>query len=111
MSREKRILPKLDNATPGFIVDELGKAREQEKEAKFWVGFYKDQLRAKFPNLTEDVMGEVYCADVVEVVQERFDTERFKADYPELYQEYKKTVEFEQVKTSKIVPKPKKDKK
>lgn len=40
-------MPKLDNATPSFLIDELGKVREQIKHLEKYEGIYKEALMGR----------------------------------------------------------------
>lgn len=40
-------MPKLDNATPSFLIDELGKVREQIKHLEKYEGIYKEALQGR----------------------------------------------------------------
>ena len=58
-------MPNLDNATPGYLADELGKAREKKKEYEQLEGFYKSALVARLGDETE-CEGDEFVAEVTE---------------------------------------------
>jgi len=72
-------IPDLSNATPGFLIDEIGKLREEQKRIKFLEGFYKQALEARASkaqlNGTEFIQGEKYIGDRSFQAQKRINSE------------------------------------
>lgn len=101
------------NETPGMLLDEIARARKAQKDMKKQEGIEAEKLKAliKLPDgdllrLSEaqieaaqaKIQGEEYSGNFVLVIQERFDTESFKAEHPKMYQEYLKQLAFFQLK-------------
>jgi len=108
MATDKTI-PNLENATPGFLVDELGKIRAEASRLKFLEGIYKQALEARCTptqlNGTKFIMGETFVGDWVEKTQERVDTNKVKevfADKPEILAQLMKVITFKQLNIKPI---------
>jgi hypothetical protein len=81
MSRKAYHIPDMSNATPSGLVDMLADAREKEAEAKFYAGFYKDALKARWPKelIGKPLEGEKFCAELKVVEATRFDINAARA--------------------------------
>lgn len=55
----KKNPPNLENATPEWLVDELGRIRRIFSRAKKLEGYYKEALKARWP-MIDDPSGETY---------------------------------------------------
>lgn len=55
----KKNPPNLENATPEWLVDELGRIRRIMSRVKKLEGFYKEALKARWP-MIDDPSGETY---------------------------------------------------
>ena len=96
----KSKMPDLDNATPGFLVDELGAVREKIKDLQKYEGYYKEALKARLEPGQATVDGEVFSALIDEVEQVRLDTTGIRKDMDEEWiDKYSKLVEFITIKT------------
>ena len=63
MTKKSVELPNLNNATPGFCVDELGEAKKQIKYWKAREAIFKEALSARRGKLTE-IKGERFEASI-----------------------------------------------
>lgn len=101
-SKSKSKMPNLDNATPGFLVDELGAVREQIKDLQKHEGYFKEALKARLEPGQTTVDGEVFSALIEEVEQVRLDTPLIRKDMDEEWlDEHSKLVEFIMIKTAR----------
>ena len=104
MAKNKQKLPNLANATPGFIVDELGRTRVELSRLKKLEGFLKQGLlaRAKVGAVTGE---KYYNASIQELERSGLDTEAVKKEMGDnWYKERCKTTPYIQIRT---VEKPK----
>jgi hypothetical protein len=64
---KKYPMPNFDNMTPTGLVDEIGRLRERQKEAKFYEGVCMERLKAFWPQKEgvpdPEMMGEKYCLE------------------------------------------------
>lgn len=100
-SKADKTIPNLENATPGFLVDEIGRMRVESARLKFLDGVYKQALEAR---LSDDqkagialIEGERFIGSRIEQRQERVDTEAVKAyfaDNPQLLAKMYKEIKF-----------------
>lgn len=94
----KRTPPNLENATPNSLVDDLSRVRRMMSRLKKLEGFYKEALKARWPQEETDeididpvtfeerhvkrpapqVQGEIYTVTWDEVTQNRVDTDAVK---------------------------------
>ncbi len=96
-------LPNLDNATPSIIVDWLGAAREQIKELQQLEGYYKEALKARVDEGEDEIIGEKFSAEILEVAQLRIDTAAVKEEFgEEWWEDHCKLIEFQQIRTKRI---------
>lgn len=93
----KPVTPNLANATPGFLLDEIGRLRREIKDLQKQEGMYKEALYARLEPDEQTIEGEQYVGLVEEVVQHRFSQSLAKEkldpeDFEECFQEtsYKK---------------------
>ena len=92
----------LANATPQFLVDELGGVRAKIKELQKEEGFLKEALKARVDETDTVVEGDLYAATIEQVFQMRFDSERTKLEMgPEWWAERQKEISFVTIKTVK----------
>lgn len=85
-------MPNLANATPGFLVDELGEWRKKKKEAEKMEGFYKEAIKARLEPDQIYVEGENYELDITFQDRTDIDRDKLKEDYGEKwYAEHCKT--------------------
>jgi len=113
-NKPKREAPNLANATQEFLIDEIAQLRDQMKDLEYLEGIYKEGLKSRLHDkdgnitpLTEQnkeamadaiFKGNKNIMQIKYVSQARFNTEAFKADHPDLYAQYVKTIEFNQFK-------------
>lgn len=93
--------PNLENATPGFIVDELGRTREKIADLKKLEGIYKEALSGRVDEDQQLVEGEkTFNATIEEVEQMRFDSAGAKKEFGEAwYIEHSKLISFRTIRT------------
>ncbi len=102
MSKKTFRMPDLSNATPTFLVDELGGVREQIKELQKLEGFYKEALQARSGGKTT-IEGETFVALLTDQTQQRIDTKGLKEEFgEEWYQDHTKTIEFKKIQTTRL---------
>lgn len=121
MSEAKNV-PDLSNATPTFLLDEIGRIRVESNRLKFLEGVFKDALRSRISTQqlegVEPIVGDQFVGYYESMVQRRIDTDRvrehFKND-PATLNTLMKTIEYPQLnvkpkegqpKTSKPKSKP-----
>lgn len=99
-------IPNLENATPGFLVDEIGRIRVETARLKFLDGVYKQALEARLSpeELSGDklIEGTNYLGSRSKRVQERINTDAVKAHFendPEGLKKVMKLIEFWQLDT------------
>jgi hypothetical protein len=100
-SATDKTIPNLENATPGFLVDEIKRLRVEASRLKFLEGVYKQALEARLtPEQLSGVTmveGEKNYGMRKKMTQERVDTdavrEYFKND-PEELAKCMKLIEF-----------------
>jgi hypothetical protein len=103
-------VPNLENATPEFLIDEIGRMRVEAARLKFLDGIYKQALEARCTKEqlsgTTFITGERFLGDYVTKTSERIDTdavrEHFKDD-PETLKRLIKIISYKQLNTK---PKP-----
>lgn len=97
MTKER--MPDLSNATPPFLVDELGKVRAQMSKIKRLEGYYKEALSARWPAGESECSGENFTCEREYVSQVRLDTDKIRADMDEDWiKEHSKEVNYYQFK-------------
>lgn len=110
--------PNLANATQAFLIDEIKRLRDVQKQAKALEGYYAEGLKSRFQDengnptpLTEankkSFAGKQFKSDnniltVEYVEQARLDGEGIRADYPEIAAKYVKPIAFTQFKFEPI---------
>lgn len=73
-------LPNLSNATTGFLIDEIGKLREEASRIKTLDEYHKAALEGHLRDAENKVRaGESFAVTVIPVNQERFDKEAVMA--------------------------------
>ena len=105
-----RSVPNLENATVGFLVDEIGRLREEEKRNKFLQGIYKQALEARASQEqldgTQFMEGEKYIGDRAHMTQRRLKAEKvveeFK-DQPERLARCYDEISFWQLNTKVLI--------
>ena len=94
MARTPFQAPNLANATPEMLIDESAKLSLIENYAKKLRKFYREALFARLQIDTtkevkaQDPNGETFIAHIEQYGQDRFDSKTFRADHPELYAKY-----------------------
>ena len=97
-------LPNLSNATPEFLVDEIGDVRQQIKELEKKKGFYQEALlgRARLLGQTH-FKGDRWEADIVELSRTGLDTQTVKEEMgEEWYAEHCKVTSYQQINTKRV---------
>lgn len=96
-------LPNLDNATPAILVDWLGAMREQMKELKQLEGYYKQALTARLGEDEDEITGELFEAEIIDVEQMRLDNDVVKEEMgEEWWSDHCKLIEYQMIKTKRI---------
>ena len=97
MAKKATLIPDLSNATPEFLVDEMGKLSMIENYAKKQKAFYKEALFAMMkidPELVVNVpyvqAGETFIATITQSYPTRLDQTAFKDAEPETFDKYVK---------------------
>jgi hypothetical protein len=72
-------IPNLSNMTDAMVIDELGRYRQVQAEAKFYEGFYKEQVTIRLGNNISG-LGEKFEVKKTEFNAERFDITQCRAD-------------------------------
>ena len=102
-TKPKSRMPNLDNATPGAIVDWLGGVREEIKTLKKLEGYYKEGLKARIDEGEDEIEGEIWKADITDVVQARIDGDAIKTEMgQDWWDDHCKTIEDQMIKTTKL---------
>lgn len=106
-SNADKTVPNLENATPGYLVDEIAKMRVQASRLKFLDGIYKNALQARINEQQlegkEVITGEQFIGSFKQMTQERIDTEVVRAFFkndPETLKRMIKIISFKQLDTS-----------
>lgn len=106
MTKHDRSIPNLENATPEFLVDEIGRIRIEASRLKYLEGIYKQALEARASdghlNGGKLVTGDKFIGHFEVVTQERIDTtsvREYFVNNPEILKELTKVVTFRQLKT------------
>lgn len=101
--RKRDALPDLRNATPMAIVDWLGSTRVELAKLKKLEGYYKEGLKAKLEDGEDEVEGEEFRAEIVDVCQRRLDNELVKEEMgAQWWDKHCHDIEFQQIRTSKL---------
>lgn len=107
MAKPTQTIPNLENATPGFLVDEIAKIRTEQSRLKFLEGVYKQALQARITDAqksgAEGIEGTYAFATYRKQTQERVDTDAVKAyfaDQPEELKKVMKVIEFDVLTTT-----------
>jgi len=106
MSKHDRSIPNLENATPEYLVDEIGRIRIEAARLKYLEGIFRQALEARCTKEHLDggslITGDRFIGHFENVTQERLDTQSVR-DYfqnnPEILKELMKIVSFRQLKT------------
>lgn len=91
----KFIAPNIENATPGFLLDEMGTLSLMESQIKKLRAFYKEAYYARTGIKVDDFAdgqevsntGDIFVATTVRSDPSRIDTTKLKADYPDIAEE------------------------
>jgi hypothetical protein len=78
MPKSKVELPNLANATPEYIVDELGRIRDELNKYKRLEGFFKQALQGRRENGQNVISGSVYDALISEETQIRINADKVR---------------------------------
>jgi hypothetical protein len=102
MAVEEFVMPNLENATPQFLIDELGEVRERIKVLQKYEGLYKAALEARLGDITR-MQSERYSLLVKHVDQERLDGDKVKAflEAQGVLKDYQKVISFKQFMVAK----------
>jgi len=100
-------IPNLENATPGFLVDEIAKIRVESSRLKFLEGVYKQALMARITpeqkSGSAGIEGTYAFATYRTQKQERVDIDAVKEyfkDQPEELRKVMKVIEFDVLSTT-----------
>jgi len=75
----KANIPKLDNATPGHIIDEIARLRAEQKALKQLEGIYTEALKGRFPKeYATGCKGDLFVMNPRTSVQERIDSAKVR---------------------------------
>lgn len=112
--------PSLANATPSYLIDEIKRLRDIQKNAKALEGYLSEGLKARFQDdkgnptpLTEgnkkEFAGKQFKSDnyvltVEYVEQNRLDGDALRAAEPEIAAKYVKSIAFNQFKFEALPP-------
>jgi len=100
--RPRPEMPNLSNATPEFIVDELGRVREQLKELKTLEGFYKQGLMARRADGQNVISGQYFDCSITLELQVRISADKvreyFKND-PDTLSSLQDDIEMQVIRT------------
>src|SRR4051812_23850724 len=106
MAKPTQTIPNLENATPGFLVDEIAKIRVEQSRLKFLEGVYKQALQARITPEQKGgsaiIEGSYACGSYRHQFQERVDTDAVKTyfkDQPEELRKVMKVIEFDVLET------------
>lgn len=78
MTQEAFKLP--EQVTPAYLVDELGKAREDKADAEKREAFYKEALKGRLPSGEKAVAGELFRAEIAQQERTTLSTAKVEAD-------------------------------
>lgn len=102
MAKKKEKDPNLNNATPGFLVDEIGMLRTEMKALEKKEAFFKEALLARVKP-GQRVEGELYYAEISSECRTGLDTQRIKEEFGEDWcAERSKTTEYTKVSTKRM---------
>ena len=94
----------LANATPEFLVDELGDIREQVRVLKKQEGFYKTALKARM-DYDEMILGERYKGVKTQKERTGLDVAKIREDMDEDWiDDHTVTSDYDQIDTPKREP-------
>jgi hypothetical protein len=101
---EAKSVPDLSNATPTFLLDEVGRIRAEANRLKFLEGVYKDALRARITtqqlNGEEPILGDKYVGYYENISQVRIDSEAVREHFrndPDTLEKLCKVIEYPQL--------------
>ncbi len=108
-SQADKTVPNLENATPGFLLDEIARMRVEAARLKFLDGVYKQALDAR---ITDEqklngalIEGDKNTGSYTTSYQERVDVEAVKEYFKDQPEELKKVMKLIEVKTLRTNPK------
>jgi hypothetical protein len=78
MSNTELVIP--EQATPAYLVDALGKAREDKAEAEKRENFYKEALKGRLADGEKAVAGDLFRADVTQQERTTLSTTKVEAE-------------------------------
>lgn len=109
-SKADKTIPNLENATTGYLIDEIARMRAESARLKFLDGVYKEAIKARATpdqlEKEEPFDGENSYGWFETRVQERIDSDAVRemfADQPEVLKKLIKVISFQQLTTK---PKP-----
>jgi len=95
-------LPDLANATPSFLVDEIGYLRECMKLIKKREGYFKEALIARLEPAQATIDGERYSALIENLSRSGLNTEKIRAEMSvEWIELHTTTTDYVQIKTTR----------
>ena len=98
----KREIPDLSNATPTFLVDQIGLQRQIQKDAKFLEGIYKQALDARRDKTVDFVEGDTFRGEYTTSPRESVNSGAVRADFPPgTHPQYYQVTEVTMLKTPK----------
>jgi len=99
MAKQREALPNLENATPGYLVDELGRIREETSRLKRLDEYIKAALYARLAEGQTVVVGEVKSALIETITQIRLDNDKVKEDMgADWWADHCKEITFKQIR-------------
>lgn len=101
---EAKQVPDLSNATPTYLLDEIGRIRAEASRLKFVEGVFKDALRGRISKAQlkgeEPILGEKFVGFYEEITQSRIDSDAVRgyfANDPETLARLSKTISYPQL--------------
>lgn len=101
---EAKQVPDLSNATPTYLLDEIGRIRVESNRLKFIETIFKDALRSRVTGTQlsgeDPIIGERYVGYYEDVTQSRIDADAVRAHFrndPETLAKLCKTISYPQL--------------
>jgi len=99
---DKRELELLHNATPEFLVDELGPLRAQIKKLQKRENILKEAIKGRLPEDEDEIEGENWTAQITKTSQSRLNTTLIREHMDEKWvMEHTNVIEMTQIRTKK----------
>lgn len=81
-------------------IDELGELLDKQKRIGKLVDMLKAKILAGLPN--GEHIGQTYVVSIIGKQMERLDSKRFKAECPNVFEQYVKTIDYRQISSRKV---------